>query len=50
MRTLASQDRGLAANEPGALGLKEAIEEMGRDEQEEWEYEYSATETEVYLA
>ncbi|PHH88873.1 hypothetical protein CDD83_6952 [Cordyceps sp. RAO-2017] len=37
-----------ATDLPGAVGLDQLLEEMARDEQEGWEYEYSATETETY--
>lgn len=37
----------LSADVPGVLGLDEVLRQVAQDDQEEWEYEYSATETEV---
>jgi hypothetical protein len=38
----------LAADElPPALQVDEILEQISKDDQEEWEYEYSTTETEV---
>lgn len=34
-------------DEPGALPLDQVLEQIIKDDQEEWEYEYSAIETEV---
>lgn len=36
-----------ASNEPGALSLDEILQKVSQDDEEEWEYEYSTTETEV---
>ncbi|PNY26183.1 Uncharacterized protein TCAP_03885 [Tolypocladium capitatum] len=35
-------------DEPGALSLDEVLQQATQDDQEEWEYEYSTTETETY--
>lgn len=32
---------------PGALSLDQILAQVSADDQEDWEYEYSATETEV---
>ena len=37
----------LSSDEPGAPSLDEVLKQVSRDDQEGWEYEYSATETEV---
>lgn len=34
-------------DKPGALSLDQVLEQVAKDDQEEWEYEYSTTETEV---
>jgi hypothetical protein len=34
-------------DEPGALPLDQVLEQISKDDQEDWEYEYSTTETEV---
>lgn len=34
-------------DQPGALSLDQVLEQVAKDDQEEWEYEYSTTETEV---
>lgn len=33
--------------EPGALHVDKVLEQVSQDDQDEWEYEYSTTETEV---
>lgn len=37
----------LSADAAGVLGLDEVLRQVAQDDQDEWEYEYSATETEV---
>jgi hypothetical protein len=37
-------------DEPGALPLDQVLAQITKDDQEEWEYEYSTSETEVCLA
>ena len=34
-------------DEPGAVNLKDLLQQAGKDGQEDWEYEYSNTENEV---
>lgn len=34
-------------DEPGALNVDKVLQQVSQDDQDEWEYEYSATETEV---
>lgn len=34
-------------DEPGALNVDTVLQQVSQDDQDEWEYEYSATETEV---
>lgn len=36
-----------AQDAPAALRIDEVLEQIQKDDQEEWEYEYSTTETEV---
>lgn len=56
MATAASTSELLAAKskispwldeEPGALHVDKILEQVSQDDQDEWEYEYSTTETEV---
>lgn len=35
------------SNDPGALSVDQILAGVSKDDQEEWEYEYSSTETEV---
>lgn len=50
MQTLASRETSGVADLPSALRIRETLQQMAQDEQEEWEYEYSTTEHEVRRA
>ncbi|PFH58741.1 hypothetical protein XA68_13301 [Ophiocordyceps unilateralis] len=45
---MASSNAAVMADEPGALDVDEVLRQVMQDDQEEWEYEYSTTETETF--